>query len=83
VLFIEAPDFRIRCRRSVRLGLNKDRRSDGGGSSTADARGMPLDAKVALLAAALIYSNWVWSRRLTRLKTSEEGPREDEAVCAC
>jgi CHAT domain-containing protein len=84
VLFLEAPDFRhfdvdeafvwVVTKADVRW-VRIERRPT--------FRGMPLDAKVALLRCGLDSSNWaVGSQTYERCKTLRKAHREDEASCS-
>jgi len=84
VLFLEAPDFRhfavdeafvwVVTKTDVRWVRIEHRPT---------LRGMPLDAKVALLRCGLDSSNWVVeSPAYERCKTLRKVPREDEPSCA-
>jgi CHAT domain-containing protein len=84
VLFLEAPDFRhfdvdeafawVVTKTDVRW-VRIERRPT--------LRGMPLDAKVALLRCGLDSSNWVvGSQAYERCQTLRKVPREDEPSCS-
>jgi CHAT domain-containing protein len=84
VLFLEAPDFRrfavdeafvwVVTKTDVRW-VRIDRRPT--------LRGMPLDAKVALLRCGLDSSNWVvGSQAYERCKALRKAPRKDETSCS-
>src|SRR5262249_22688799 len=84
VLFLEAPDFRryafdeafvwVVTKTEVRW-VRIERRPT--------FRGMPLDAKVALLRCGLDSSNWVvGSQAYDHCKTLRKAPREDETSCS-